>query len=386
MDKETLSQYGWIVVAILVLTIMIALATPFGTYISNAVKSTTQGIFDVHQKTAGIVGLNIENQNFDNTNNGEEVTPPVTPPAQPENINYDMLDGQNANIIKAIDTSFRSAADYNKFKSVEIDGTQIDNNNYKISEGSTIVTLFGSYIKTLKNGTHTITIVSTDGKATANFTVNISNPTEPELQTPNKQTEYVTITITNTNTFYDATEYYITAEKGMTWRELIADPELNRITNNANDKVAHLFERTSMKNTIGLTIIDTVKGCGPISGLTVDMDSTIDENLYYRVEIGEFRTDPVLAYSETPVDGTNAEPRYTIWGQLSINGTSIANQEVTLHIWGGTWTIHTNASGYFEFSGLPAGQYEITTEYNGITYKAIAKVGSGETFTFSPIS
>ena len=39
MDKETLSNYGWIVVAILVLTIMIAMATPFGKYIANAVES-----------------------------------------------------------------------------------------------------------------------------------------------------------------------------------------------------------------------------------------------------------------------------------------------------------------------------------------------------------
>ena len=41
MDKETLSNYGWIVICVLVLSVMIALATPFGTYVSNAVKSTT---------------------------------------------------------------------------------------------------------------------------------------------------------------------------------------------------------------------------------------------------------------------------------------------------------------------------------------------------------
>ena len=36
MDKNTLSNYGWIVIAVLVLVIMIALATPFGEYIKNA--------------------------------------------------------------------------------------------------------------------------------------------------------------------------------------------------------------------------------------------------------------------------------------------------------------------------------------------------------------
>ena len=30
MDKETLSNYGWVVICVLVLVVMIALATPFG--------------------------------------------------------------------------------------------------------------------------------------------------------------------------------------------------------------------------------------------------------------------------------------------------------------------------------------------------------------------
>ena len=45
MDKETLSNYGWVVICVLVLVVMIALATPFGKYIADAVKSTTQGLF-----------------------------------------------------------------------------------------------------------------------------------------------------------------------------------------------------------------------------------------------------------------------------------------------------------------------------------------------------
>ena len=43
MDKETLSNYGWIVVLILILAVMIALATPFGNFIAGAIKSTTAG-------------------------------------------------------------------------------------------------------------------------------------------------------------------------------------------------------------------------------------------------------------------------------------------------------------------------------------------------------
>ncbi len=64
MDKETLSNYGWVVIAVLVLSVMIALATPFGTYIGNAVKSTTEGLFDVQQKAMGVAGLVVEEQNF----------------------------------------------------------------------------------------------------------------------------------------------------------------------------------------------------------------------------------------------------------------------------------------------------------------------------------
>ena len=58
MDKETLSNYGWIVICILVLSVMIALATPFGNYVSNAVKSTTKGLNDTSDKAMSVVGLN----------------------------------------------------------------------------------------------------------------------------------------------------------------------------------------------------------------------------------------------------------------------------------------------------------------------------------------
>ena len=45
MDKETLSNYGWVVICVLVLVVMIALATPFGKFIADAVKNTTAGLF-----------------------------------------------------------------------------------------------------------------------------------------------------------------------------------------------------------------------------------------------------------------------------------------------------------------------------------------------------
>ena len=65
MDKETLSNYGWIVICVLVLAVMLALATPFGNFISTAVKSTTQGLFDTNKNALNSTGLiNIGDQSF----------------------------------------------------------------------------------------------------------------------------------------------------------------------------------------------------------------------------------------------------------------------------------------------------------------------------------
>ena len=49
MDKETLSNYGWIVICVLIMAVMIALSTPFGTFIRDAIWSTTDGLFDVQE-------------------------------------------------------------------------------------------------------------------------------------------------------------------------------------------------------------------------------------------------------------------------------------------------------------------------------------------------
>lgn len=64
MDKETLSNYGWIVICVLVLAVMIALAGPFGNFIADAVKSTTQGLFDVNQGALDAAGIVIDDNGF----------------------------------------------------------------------------------------------------------------------------------------------------------------------------------------------------------------------------------------------------------------------------------------------------------------------------------
>ena len=65
MDKETLSNYGWIVICVLVLAVMLALSSPFGTFVAAGVKSTTQGLFDTNQKALNTTGLvSVESQDF----------------------------------------------------------------------------------------------------------------------------------------------------------------------------------------------------------------------------------------------------------------------------------------------------------------------------------
>lgn len=83
MDKETLSNYGWIVIAVLVLVVMIALATPFGSFVSEAVQSTTKGLFDVNKNAldaAGVPGLTVQDQEFDvpDMNHGAETPTLIT--------------------------------------------------------------------------------------------------------------------------------------------------------------------------------------------------------------------------------------------------------------------------------------------------------------------
>ena len=65
MDKETLSNYGWVVIAVLILAVMIALATPFGKFISSAVQSTVQGLFDVNDEALSAADILIEDKEIE---------------------------------------------------------------------------------------------------------------------------------------------------------------------------------------------------------------------------------------------------------------------------------------------------------------------------------
>ena len=66
---------------------------------------------------------------------------------------------------------FRSTAAFSTFQGVQVDGKTIAKSNYTAEEGSTVVYLKAAYLKTLAAGKHTITILSTAGNTSMDFTI-----------------------------------------------------------------------------------------------------------------------------------------------------------------------------------------------------------------------
>lgn len=79
---------------------------------------------------------------------------------------------------------FKSNASFSDFIRVELDGKTLDEKNYTVKEGSTIVTLKADYVATLSAGEHTIGIVSTNGTATTTFTVNAKAVVDNDMKSP----------------------------------------------------------------------------------------------------------------------------------------------------------------------------------------------------------
>lgn len=86
--------------------------------------------------------------------------------------------------------SFTSSADISEFMYVLVDEEEIEELNYTLQEGSTIVTLNPDYVSTLALGKHTITIVSESGEATTEFEISESEPVnEDEVEEETKEEE-----------------------------------------------------------------------------------------------------------------------------------------------------------------------------------------------------
>lgn len=67
--------------------------------------------------------------------------------------------------------TFKSSASFPSFQGVQVDGKAIDKSCYIAEEGSIEVYLKAVYLRTLAAGKHTVTILSSQGNATAEFTI-----------------------------------------------------------------------------------------------------------------------------------------------------------------------------------------------------------------------
>lgn len=85
----------------------------------------------------------------------------------------EIIDGKGQTMVvdAAKDLSFRSNAPLKFFQKVLVDDKEVAAENYVLTEGSTIVTLKTSFLKTLGVGEHKLSVVSTTGTAETTFTV-----------------------------------------------------------------------------------------------------------------------------------------------------------------------------------------------------------------------
>ena len=89
---------------------------------------------------------------------------------------YKILEGagQTVNISNSGDLIFRFDIEYAKFKEngkVYIDGKLVDQSNYIVKEGSTIITFNDDYVKNLSVGEHTLKVAVEDGEVFTTFTI-----------------------------------------------------------------------------------------------------------------------------------------------------------------------------------------------------------------------
>ena len=90
-----------------------------------------------------------------------------------------ILDGANGEWRKGDENglTFSSDAAFSDFVEVLVDGKTVASENYERQDSGTIVELKASYLETLAEGEHTLTIRSASGDATTRFTIAASNST-----------------------------------------------------------------------------------------------------------------------------------------------------------------------------------------------------------------
>ena len=86
---------------------------------------------------------------------------------------YEFLEGENQKytLNKDSNMTFRIDANYSLFDKVYIDNELVDISNYKVTEGSTIITFNNEFVSKLSVGRHTLKVMFGNGEASTEFSV-----------------------------------------------------------------------------------------------------------------------------------------------------------------------------------------------------------------------
>ena len=86
---------------------------------------------------------------------------------------YEFLEGENQKytLNKDSNMTFRIDANYSLFDKVYIDNELVDIINYKVTEGSTIITFNKEFVSKLSVGKHTLKVMFSNGEASTEFSV-----------------------------------------------------------------------------------------------------------------------------------------------------------------------------------------------------------------------
>lgn len=86
---------------------------------------------------------------------------------------YEFLEGENQKytLNKDSNMAFRIDANYSLFDKVYIDNELVDISNYKVTEGSTIITFNKEFVSKLSVGKHTLKVMFSNGEASTEFSV-----------------------------------------------------------------------------------------------------------------------------------------------------------------------------------------------------------------------
>ena len=86
---------------------------------------------------------------------------------------YEFLEGENQKytLNKDSNMTFRIDANYSLFDKIYIDKRLVDISNYKVTEGSTIITFNNEFVSKLSVGKHTLKVMFSNGEASTEFSV-----------------------------------------------------------------------------------------------------------------------------------------------------------------------------------------------------------------------